>query len=311
VRGDPQQLAALGGRALAQRLAHTHEERMATRTLTDVTTQVLSRAWFGADLLVGIAAGTRCPNCGHARPGTPVHRRRGGLLSIWRCGGCGLLYRPVGITAPSVMRAYYTFLYGNADLATDFGAVSSPATIAARMAAEGKNRLALIEALVPDAHTKTLAIVGCSWGYELLPFRERGFDVFGIEIGETRRAHGRATLGLDIYASPADAAAAGRRADLVLSSHMIEHVPALGAYLDAMVSSLRPSTMVHIAPHVDALETDESLASIIGAEHPLGITKGFWSHYAATRSYDVSVHVDGYVPGVSCGEIVARVTSIR
>lgn len=284
---------------------------MATRTLTDVTTHVLSRAWFGADLLVGLAAGTRCPNCDHARPGAPVHRRRGGLLSIWRCSGCGLLYRPVGITSPRVMRAYYTFLYGNADLATDFGAVASPDTIAARMAAEGKDRIALIERLVPDAAAKTLAIMGCSWGYELLPFRERGFDVFGIEIGETRRAHGRAKLGFEIHASPADAAAAGRRADVVLSSHMIEHVPALGAYLDAMVTSLRPSTMVHIAPHVDALETDETLASIIGAEHPLGITKGFWSHYASTRSYDAAVEVDGYVPRESCGEIIACITAIR
>ena len=133
--------------------------------------------------------------------------------------------------------------------------------------------------------------------------------VFGIEIGDSRREHGRSQLGLDIYASPAEALAAGKQADIVLSSHMIEHVPALSTYLDAIAAALRPSTMIHIAPHVDEIEADPALATIIGAEHPLGITQGFWTRYASTRNYRIVVEIDGYAPGSSCGEIIACLTS--
>ncbi|HLK36949.1 MAG TPA: methyltransferase domain-containing protein [Polyangiaceae bacterium] len=265
-----------------------------------------SMLWFAADVGIGRLRGSSCPNC-DAAPGrsSRLYAGRFHAFSVYRCHECAVLYRPVGIRG-KWLDLYYSRLYANADLATDLERAGDPAGISARMAAEGKHRVALVEGVLGErASPPSLCIVGCSWGYELLPFRERGYDVFGIEVGSVRREHGKRKLGLSIYATPEEAAAERGRVDVALSSHMLEHVPRVTDLVKAITYRLAPSVQVHITPYVDSVETDPSLARIIGREHPLGITAEFWRRFAANNGQHLDCRVDAYEPGRACGELVA------
>jgi hypothetical protein len=279
---------------------------MKNRALSNLRHYSVSRAWFVFDALFGILRGSRCPNCGWVGgTSTPVVGGALGLKAIRSCGGCGLLFRPMGITDERLLRGYYSYVYANADLATDMHAATDAPAVAERVRAEGKDRAALLARLAPGLAGGQIAVVGCSWGYEVISLRQAGFDAFGVEIGAPRREFGRKQLGIEIYPDVAAAGAARGGCDLVLSSHMIEHVARPSEYLDAMVRALRPKAMIHIAPHVESLVSDPTLRNIIGVEHPIGMTASFWTKYAGTRGFKATVCTEGYERGVACGEIVA------
>jgi hypothetical protein len=281
---------------------------MPTPSLTDRALLALSRAWFAVDVGVGRARGSECPNCGNEpTPSDRAYDGRYALFSVWSCPSCGLLYRPVGLSAERVLSAYYTYVYANADLATRMDVAHDAETISASMKTEGKDRVALVQRYLGkhDPAATTICIFGCSWGYELLPFRERGYRVAGIELGARRREHGRRELGLDLHASAEDAAQSGVRPDVLLSSHVLEHIPKLSACLDSMRAVLKPPMQIHVTPHIDAYETDPSLRSIIGREHPLGVHSAYWTKYAAAAGVDSECIIEGYVAGENCGDLVA------
>lgn len=60
---------------------------------------------------------------------------------------------------------------------------------------------------------------------------------------------------------------------------MLEHIPRLSAALGAIDRYLAPSVQVHITPWVDPPSDD--VVSVVGREHPLGVTFGFWRRHAA------------------------------
>jgi SAM-dependent methyltransferase len=233
-----------------------------------------SRVYYIFDTALGIASGSCCPNCG--RKGNPaVARKHAGLIAVRRCLGCELLYRPVGFEGGALVEAYYSFVYTKAGIATATQLANSPEELARRMAADGRDRTALIERVAsPPAR---VCILGCSWGYEMLPLRERGYDVFGIELSRTRRAFGRDKLGLPIYANVQDAAEHAP-VDVVLSSHVLEHVPRVTQLLETVVRALRPTSQIHVTPCVEGYGPQNT--QLIGREHPIGLTQAYWARTA-------------------------------
>ncbi len=231
-----------------------------------------SRVFYAADAAIGAATGSACPNCGRKR-NPPVARKNAGLIAVRRCAGCELLYRPVGFEGGFLLEAYYSFVYTRAGLATAPQLAKEPAELARRMAADGRDRSTLVESVVPSP--ARICILGCSWGYEMLPLRQRGYDVFGIELSRTRRAFGREKLGLPIYPSVEHAAAEAGSVDVILSSHVLEHVPKVSQLVEAVTLALQPTSQIHVTPYVE--EYGPRNSSLIGREHPIGVTRAFWS----------------------------------
>jgi hypothetical protein len=258
-----------------------------------------SRLFYAADLAVGLLRGNPCPNCG-GRDRRLLGRRRG--VPFVECRGCRLYYRPTGFDG-ALVGAYYDHLYANAGVATE--TTLSSDQLARAMALEGKDRTALVAHLVPELpRPARICVFGCSWGYELLPFRARGDTVFGVEVGARRRAFGRASLGLPIHASVEELARAEGGVDLVLSSHVLEHIPRMTAALDRLRSALCPSWQVHVTPSVERFAGDAATRTNVGREHPIGVTAAFWQRFAGERGLRLAWESVGDAPG-QAGEAIA------
>jgi hypothetical protein len=113
------------------------------------------------------------------------------------------------------------------------------------------------------------------------------------------------TQGRDLYANPEQAFREQGRADIVLSSHILEHVPAVTALLDETARHLRPRIQIHITPYVDEARQNRSARSMIGREHPLGITGLFWDKYAERHGWKATRRRGGGDPGTLADELVA------
>jgi len=264
-----------------------------------------SRLYYGLDTLVGVLTGQACPNC--ATPGDEnrsVLIRHLGVTRIRECNACGLLYRPVGFPGGKLLQFYYSYLYTEAGVATTVALSSNSPELRRRMSEEGKDRSEIVAALL-DRRPARVCVLGCSWGYELLPLAALGCDVFGIELSKTRRDYGRRTLGLRIHGSVRDAGRAEGPVDVLISSHILEHVPRLTGLLTEIQSTIRPRVQVHITPAVDAVGTDAASSTIIGREHPIGLTRLFWERLASCLGLLATVSIRGAVPGQSCGESIA------
>jgi len=268
----------------------------------------LSRAWVLADLGLGRLGGSPCPSCGTAPTEPPAHRW--GPLNafpVWRCQKCGLLYRPTGFTAPGVTSFYYSWMYSNANLATDVGAIDDLQQVRDSMGS--RRRAALLRDVAPveggGSRPPVVYVLGCSWGYEVWDLQQSGFRAVGVEVSSPRRNLGRQRLNLPLYATLQEAAANEPPPDIVMSSHVLEHVPRVEAYLDDVLATVTPRFHVHMTPNVEPYPADPATHPLIGREHPIGVTRAFWQRYAATRSLDLTTRVDRYRPNEWSGELVA------
>lgn len=251
---------------------------------------VLSRVFYALDLVSGWLRGNRCPSCG-GRDRAAVVAKHGGLGTVSRCGGCGLLYRPTGLQSGAVARWYYSRAYAEGGIVRDLDAADSLAQVRARVAQRRKDRspvLAPLVASLPLGSSTDVCVFGCSWGYEIIALESLGVHRYGIELGADRREAGRARLGLTIHGSVEEAAQAGCRPGVVMSSHVLEHVPALEATLDAIHRHLAPEVQVHFTPRVDP-EGNPAVRSVIGREHALGVTEAFWRRWADRHGLELTL----------------------
>ena len=70
---------------------------------------------------------------------------------------------------------------------------------------------------------------GCSWGYNVFKLKQEGCDVVGFEISVPRAEFGMKKLGVKIYS---DTAKLPLENDIVLSSHVIEHLDSIQDFID-------------------------------------------------------------------------------
>ncbi len=266
--------------------------------------RLAARAFYAADLLAGRAGGVRCLSCG-SRGHTPVVRKSLGLATVFRCHDCELLFRPSGLQSTAIARLYYSRFYTEPGIVNALPEDTSAEAIIAAAHGRKKGRATLVGAhleALPEAR-RSVAVFGCSWGYELVILAELGVPIFGIEPGESRRRFGVETLGLNIYPDVAAAAAAGERPGLVISSHVLEHIPELATTLSEISTRLAPDVQLHFTPRVDEVPLSE-LANVIGREHPLGVTAAFWRRWAERRGLNAEINVADPCPDKGDSELL-------
>lgn len=245
-----------------------------------------SRAVYALDVLAGRARGTCCPSCG-SRAHEPVVKKVAGFATIYSCSDCKLLFRPTGLFSPSVARWYYSSIYSQSGVTTDMELSRQREALQRALAEEGKDRSAAVQALQHELpkERQRIAVFGCSWGYEIQLLRGAGLDAYGIELSDSRRGFAVRELGLEVYDSLASAGTHVRDTGIVLSSHVLEHIPRLDATLREIDRYLSPHLQLHIVPAVDPEIPRQTVRHAVGREHPLGVTRAFWQRWAGTHGF--------------------------
>jgi len=117
---------------------------------------------------------------------------------------------------------------------------------------------------------------GCSWGYGVWQFREAGYDAVGFEISRPKAMFGATELGVEIVSDYAKLESLDSSSfDLVVASHVLEHLPQIDRTLRLFNRLLRRGgKLVVLVPNSGgrlAREWRGVWPYIISREHNLGL----------------------------------------
>lgn len=196
-----------------------------------------------------------CPLCGNAATFVPVrvperdqHIHGYGALydgmavSEWKiCGRCGFVHQN---PRPSVAALNRFYLEGNYHTKIDI----SPDEL---FASHAPYYIDEVEYAIAKSGLTTGSVfdIGCGLGVALKIFKDRGWQVHGIEPDRGRFEYGRDHYGLDTTVHGALDASfdLGRQVDLVFTHHAFEHFADLPAVMTAITKLLRPGGFMFTA----------------------------------------------------------------
>jgi hypothetical protein len=142
-------------------------------------------------------------------------------------------------------------------------------------AASDKHCTSQILALQRLGAGRRLLEIGSSWGYFLYQAQAAGFSTVGIEPGRRRRDYGARELDVDIRGSIDEVAE--RDFDIIYSAHTLEHICEVPTFFSQCHDRLRIGDVLAIeVPHFDLRALGTKVLSIIGAVHPLGLSRPFF-----------------------------------
>lgn len=168
------------------------------------------------------------------------------------CGACGL-----SRTNPRLDSASYIDFYANHYRAIYERPGDSAANLIDRQQANARRRYDLVQRSAPRPPRSVIEL-GCAAGWNLVPYRDAGCRVEGYDYDHDYLDAGRAR-GLAMHHGGVDEAlAAGQRFDLVILSHVVEHMLDPGSEVGRICGLLEPGGLVFI-----------EVPSILAAGHPL------------------------------------------
>lgn len=166
--------------------------------------------------------------------------RFGIQTSVVVCSMCGFVYQNPRMMAEGLDRFYretYRALYSNSPK-------EPPANLLKDQIAQGSAILQMCSRLIPQG--SLVLDVGCGPGGTLLPFRDSGYSVLGIEPGAYGH-WGARHLGLDIRIGTLETVDLSKlHPDLIILSFVLEHVPSPKATLLHVWSILKPAGVVFL-----------------------------------------------------------------
>lgn len=160
--------------------------------------------------------------------------------------------------------------------------------------------LKVLQALAGKAGLKVLDF-GCSWGYGTHQLRQAGYDAVGFEISEPRAQYGQKNLGLTIVSDPTEAATIFMRAfDIILASHILEHLPNLHGVFEWLEGLMKPGALfIAFCPNgnLERAKQGTKIHRLWGKKHPLLLDAAFlekkftqlgWTSRFASSPYDLA-----------------------
>jgi SAM-dependent methyltransferase len=222
-----------------------------------------------------------CPFC-EGRNHSVVARKHG-VVRIRRCQDCFLYF-----TDPiyqSHLGDLYESLYRAEGSTTTLPSTASMDSLrTTTFSASDKNCAPQLAALMRLTDRRSLLEIGSSWGYFLYQATGAGFSAVGVEPGRTRREFGVRELGMDIRDSMNCLGHA--HFDIIYCAHTLEHISEIGGFFRDCFDRLNPSGLLVIeVPHFDLLNLGKRVLSTIGAVHPLGLSKSFFSHALPKKGF--------------------------
>jgi len=188
-----------------------------------------------------------CPLCGQARQNG--ERRAQGVVFM-RCAGCGLWRQnPQPLPGAIVAR------YGDEYLEYETARHLEYRAIALRSLAEAG--LDPARSSSPDGRQRAVLEIGCATGALLSTFSEAGWSATGVEVGPSMAAYARVTFGLDVIQGTIESAGlADACFDVVVATHLIEHLNDLRSFLREVRRTLRPGGELYlVTPNADGFQS--------------------------------------------------------
>ena len=235
-----------------------------------MATNLLPRIEFGVQAL--LSRQRHCPFCLSQRHSVVATKHT--VVRIRRCDVCSLYF-----TDPIYRSRFgdiYESLYnaeGSTTMTPDAAALS--ALKQNGFAGSDKHCAEQIRALQRLGAGRRLLEIGSSWGYFLYQAQELGFSPVGVEPGRRRREFGTRHLGVDIRSSID--AVEEKNFDVIYSAHTLEHIPEVRGFFSSCHDRLRAGGLLAIeVPHFDLEALGADVLPIIGAVHPLGLSRPFF-----------------------------------
>jgi len=223
-----------------------------------------------------------CPACGGRNHDSLAWK---GFFQMLECRQCGLCHRFPNESA-TALQTFYDDGYAEPGLTTELPDDAKLAhLLASRFVDSGKDFRWLIErlqALGLKAGDRVLDY-GANWGYCTWQLRQAGFDAVGYELSRPRAAYA-AKLGVTVETN-LDRLGDGFK--MVVSCHVIEHVPDPRASLEQQLARVVPGGLVvAFTPNGSAaFRSAESTRwyRSWGQVHPVLLTDRFCRVVAADR----------------------------
>lgn len=110
--------------------------------------------------------------------------------------------------------------------------------------------------VAPDGRPRSILEIGCATGALLSAFAECGWSATGVETGSSMAAYARATFGLDVRTGTLESVDLRMGSfDVVVATHLIEHLNDPMSFLRAALQALRPDGRLFlITPNVDGFQ---------------------------------------------------------
>lgn len=168
------------------------------------------------------------------------------------CRSCGLP-QTLDLLRPQDYADFYAHIYRQMYAQGSFG---GPASLFVQQYARGKTLRELFQAQVPDTKSGSILEIGCGAGGILSAFAEVGFSVTGYDFDERFLRYGR-NKGLNLQFGSMDKIPPGTQFDVVILSHVLEHLFDLGDSLSNIKKLLRPGGWLLIeVPGIFAIDYD-------------------------------------------------------
>jgi len=194
-----------------------------------------------------------CAVCGGCQSTALALKDRCGLYTpVEMCSRCGLI-----ATNPRMTEASYREYYDH-EYRILHDRESTPLQAFARERRRGEEIHRYLHenrALPAEPRSSFVVEVGCGAGGILGAFQSRGYTCCGLDIASARLEYGRTRHGLDLRAETLVEAELPRAPDLVIYSHVLEHVLDVGEELGRLREVLAPDGTVYIeVPGVKRLD---------------------------------------------------------
>ena len=183
-----------------------------------------------------------CASCGSSNGELISERDRYGLFfSVQLCKGCGMVY-----TSPRMTDASYGAFYDNEYRPLYVGSERASDDFFAEQRNQGRRIYQFLQGAGVVKDSMKIVEVGCGAGGILDFFRGEGHAVLGIDLGSEYVAYGRDVHGLDLRVCMLQDLALDFVPDLVIYSHVMEHILHPLEEMKNIAKVSGPTTMVYI-----------------------------------------------------------------
>jgi hypothetical protein len=164
-----------------------------------------------------------CPYCGGKD--LELVERKYVVTSLLRCAHCGLLHRHPRDSKQFLDQFYQTDYKVEVQMMTDLPADAELVKLKSTNFSGLRDYLPLIIAAAKKPASQIKLIdYGCSWGYNVFKLKQERVDAEGFELSVPRARFGEEKLAVRIASREEDIRGGN---DLLFSSHVIEHLPAI------------------------------------------------------------------------------------
>lgn len=184
-----------------------------------------------------------CAVCSSSRSEVLAEKDRYGLKCTTKiCCDCGLVY-----TSPRMTQDSYAGFYDSEYRRLYVGTEKPGDSFFADQRFRGERILKYLKAnSVIDKNKTAVLEVGCGAGGILSVFKDNGFNVIGLDLGEEYLNFGKDNHGLNLIKGGLADLSPDYKADIIIYSHVFEHILNLDAEIELIKRHLNNDGIVYI-----------------------------------------------------------------